>query len=143
MTERENWLRAVEFKSPQWIPSEVCFSPLTWHVYRKKLEEIVLRHPLLFPGYQRGSTDFDDFPAAYRAGEYFRDNWDCVWYSAVGGIEGIVVDHPLEDWNALDTYRPPDPKLKAEREDRDWEQIRLSSLKVSYLSYHYNIRVLP
>ena len=124
MTERENWLRAVEFRSPQWIPCGVGFSPITWHSLREDLEAIVLRHPRLFRDFQPGSVDYDDFPPVYRAHEYFRDNWDCVWYNAVGGIEGVVVEHPLAEWDALHRFRPPDPRLKTERGDRDWDAIQ-------------------
>ena len=124
MNDRENWLRAIEFRSPQWIPCGVALSPLTWHTLRENLEEVVLRHPLIFKGYRKGSTDFDDFPPFYRAGERRRDNWDCVWYGTISGIEGVVVEHPLEDWRALDSYKPPDPKKFSERDERDWDKIR-------------------
>ena len=124
MTERENWLRALEFRNPQWIPCGVGFSPITWHHLREDLEAIVLRHPRLFREFQPGSVDYDAFPPVYRAGEYFRDNWGCVWYNTVSGIEGVVVESPLADWDALATYRPPDPRLKEERGDRDWDAVR-------------------
>ncbi|MBI5095596.1 MAG: hypothetical protein HZB26_24575 [Candidatus Hydrogenedentes bacterium] len=124
MTDRENWLRAIDFQYPEWIPCAVGLSLLTWHTHREKLEDLVLRHPALFPGFQRGSVDFDDFPPVYRAGEDFRDNWGCLWRNVIGGLEGVVVEHPLADWSALDAYRAPDPKLLAERGERDWDQIR-------------------
>ena len=37
---------------------------------------------------------------------------------------GQVVEHPLSDWKALDTYHPPDFLTKADREDRDWEKTK-------------------
>jgi uroporphyrinogen decarboxylase len=123
MTDRENWLRAIAFRNPEWIPCGVGFSPLTWHTLREDLEDVVLRPPLLFKGFERGKTDFDHFPVVYRADERFRDNWGCVWYSAIGGIEGMVVEHPLADWDALKSYRPPDPKTHSERGERDWDKI--------------------
>jgi len=124
ISDRENWLRALEFRGPEWIPCGIGISPLTWHVHREKLEDVCLRHPLIFKNFKRGSVDFDNFPPVYRKGEYFRDNWGCVWYNAVGGIEGMVVEHPLADWSALDTYRPPDPNRQSERGERDWDAIR-------------------
>jgi uroporphyrinogen decarboxylase len=124
MTERENWLRAVEYRRPEWIPSTVSLAQLVWHVHREKLEKLVLRHPRLFKGYRRGDVDFDEFPVVYREGEYFRDNWGCLWYNTIGGLEGQVVEHPLADWRALEHYRPPDPRTHAQREPRDWGSIR-------------------
>ena len=124
LTERENWLRAATFKHPEWIPSFMSFAPLTWHKHREQLEAVVLRHPRLFPDFKPGSVDFDNYGPAYREGERFRDNWGCVWYNSIGGLEGQVVESPLADWNALDTYQPPDPLKLAERGPRDWTKIR-------------------
>lgn len=124
MTERENFLRTVEFRGPRWIPCTIGISPATWQKYREDMEFIALRHPLLFGDFRKGSVDFDDMPPAYREGESFTDNWGCVWGNAQGGLEGIPVGHPLADWAALDDYIPPDPITKYERSDRpDWVEI--------------------
>ena len=125
---RENYLRAIEFKCPEWIPCGMHFAPLTWKTYRKDLEKIVMAHPGIFPEYKEGSVNFDEMPPVYRQGEYFRDNWGCLWYNNQEGLEGQVVEHPLADWNNLATYQSPDPMLKEERGDaiKDWKQIRKS-----------------
>jgi len=124
ISERENWLRVVEFRHPEWIPVSADFTGLTWQRYREQLEEVVLRHPVLFPGFQKGSVDFDAITGpAYTAGEYYTDNWGCVWYNIQDGLEGQVKQYPLADWDALDTYKPPDPLTLAERGPRDWAQI--------------------
>lgn len=124
MTRRENWLRAIRFEGPEWIPCRADFSPLTWKLHRERLEDICLKHPKLFPGFKAGQMDFDKFSLFYSEGEGHVDNWGCVWHGAMDGIEGQVVGHPLEDWSALATYKMPDPRLKFEREDADWAQIR-------------------
>jgi len=127
LSHRENWLRTIEFRHPGWIPCSVGFAPATWHVHRSALERIILDHPRLFPGHQEGSACFfDEMPVVYREGELFRDNWGCVWQNIQSGLEGQVVEHPLADWSALDTYEPPDLLTKEERGDRDWEQTRKS-----------------
>jgi len=124
MTARENWLRAVRFEHPEWIPVSASFSPLTWREHGQALEEVVLGHPALFPGYRRGGYDFAaPFGPVYREGEYFRDHWGCLWYNVVGGLEGQVVESPLADWSALATYRLPDVETQAERGPRNWSQI--------------------
>ncbi len=120
---RENYLRTIEFRNPEWIPAVVSMREAVWAKYREDLEDLLLRHPLIFGDYEKGSRDFDQFSAVYREGEYYTDNWGCVWYNAQDGLEGQVVGHPLAEWDALDTYEPPDPMLKSERGGRDWEQV--------------------
>lgn len=124
---RENWLRAVEFRHPHWIPCSVGFSLLTWKTYGRDLERIILDHPRLFPEYREGSHDFGaQMPPVYRQGEHYRDNWGCLWYNIQEGLEGIVVESPLADWRKLADYRMPDPLVDNERgeEKKNWEQVR-------------------
>ena len=125
MTYRENYLRTIGFNYPERIPCGVGFSPITWKTYRENLEKIVLAHPKIFPEYKTEKRNFfDEMPPVYRQGEYFRDNWGCLWYNNQEGLEGQVVEHPLADWKALDTYKPPDFLFKAERGDKDWKEIK-------------------
>lgn len=37
------------------------------------------------------------------------DDWGCHWEKTELKNMGQVVHHPLQDWAALDSYRPPDP----------------------------------
>ena len=125
MTHRENWLRAVEFRTPEWIPCSVGFAPIVWKIHREELEKVLLDHPKLFPGFQAGNSNFfDEMPDNYRAGEHYRDNWDCLWHNMQEGLEGVVVESPLADWSALDTYQPPDLDVMMERGPIDWEATR-------------------
>jgi len=124
LTHRENWLRAVEFRYPEWIPCRIAFSPLTWHTYRRDLEKIVLEHPRIFPDYDPACANFyDEMPVVYRQGEYYLDSWGCLWYNQQHGLEGQVVRHPLADWAALETYQMPDPLVMAERGPWEWDKI--------------------
>jgi len=125
MNERENYLRALEFRNPQWTPFLMLLAWPLWHKYREELEELVLRHPKVFGKRKRGSVDFDGDPGPmYRQGEYYRDDWGCLWYNTYHGLQGQVVEPALADWNALDTYQPPDP-LKY-RGQSDWSTMKRS-----------------
>ncbi len=119
---RENYLRAVEFRYPEWIPCSVNFLPVAWKKHRERLEALVIRHPLIFGSYEKGNRDFDAMPPVYRGGEHYTDNWGCTWYGVQDGIEGQVVEHPLEQWSSLENYQPPDPMLKTERGETNWER---------------------
>ena len=119
LTERDNFLKAVKFEYPQWVPNMIKFAPAVWKKYRQDLEELVLRHPQIFPGYHKGQIDFDDAgklmtrndpdgPAFKKQGEYYYDAWGCLWRCLVEGIGGQAIEHPLADWKALESYKPPD-----------------------------------
>ncbi|MBS7610450.1 hypothetical protein KEJ19_07860, partial [Candidatus Bathyarchaeota archaeon] len=108
MNPRENFLRAAEFQGPEWIPCSVSISPPIWHIYREKLEEVILRHPSIFGNYRKGSVDFDDF-GIRRRGNVVEDEWGCLWSFPIDGLQGQVIRHPLGDWRALESYEPKDP----------------------------------
>jgi uroporphyrinogen decarboxylase len=125
MTDRENWIRAVTFAGPERIPCEMDFAPVTLHRHKAELDRLMRDHPRIFPEYDPATFDFfDAMPPVYRQGERYRDNWGCVWYNLQEGLEGQVVEHPLADWKALATWRPPDPLTQTERGTRDWDGIR-------------------
>jgi len=125
MDARENYIRAATFRSPEWIPCSVGFAPMTLRKMRGDLERLMFDHPRIFPEFEPDTFDFyDEMPPVYRKGELYTDNWGCVWDNLIEGLEGQVVGHPLADWNALRTWRPPDPRTKSERGERDWGQTR-------------------
>jgi uroporphyrinogen decarboxylase len=119
LTERENLLRTIEFKHPEWVPAQLTFAPATWRRYREDLEAIVLRHPAIFRGYEKGSIDFDDAakfaalldpdgPSFRLTGDRYTDSWGCVWDCALDGLGGQPFGHPLADWSEFDGFQPPD-----------------------------------
>ncbi len=105
------------------MPTWVAISGASWNQLRDDLEDVCERHPTIFPGFKPGERDFAALPYAdaYRANESFTDAWGCVWDSAIDGIEGIVSEFPLEDWDALDSYQVPDPLATGDRGPVDWE----------------------
>lgn len=121
MNERENFLRALEFRTPQWIPITVSILPAAWMKYRESLEDIVLSHPKIFGSYAKGKKNFDECPIRYRKG-YHKDNWGCLWHTVQHGLLGRIVEHPLADWGSFKTYKPPDYLTKSEIGDQDWNE---------------------
>jgi len=142
--ERENFLKTVEMRGCEWIPIEnFTFAPATWHKYREELEKLVLRHPIIFGQYQAGEQNFDYFAVNYRRGA-FTDAWGCVWHNALDGLLGMVKESPLTDWNALPSYKPPDPVVYDDNgAPQDWKSVRVrveeikkrGRLTVGYLPY--------
>jgi len=48
ITQRENFLRAIERRYPEWIPIEFEMFPAVWKKHGSKLVELARRHPLIF-----------------------------------------------------------------------------------------------
>jgi|YNPNPStandDraft_1061719.scaffolds.fasta_scaffold28041_2 hypothetical protein len=120
-----NYLKTIYFDYPEWTPCHVSLMPATWMKYREALEEIVLAHPRIFPGYVKGSRDFDrvDFPL-YEHGQHV-DCWGTVWENIERGLDSMPISYPLEDWAALEHYRWPDPLKDDVFGPRpDWEEVR-------------------
>lgn len=107
---RENYLRTVEFRYPKWIPCHVGFVGATWYKYREELEEILLKHPKIFPFFKKGSIDYDNILGVRRKGNIVIDGWGCKWKFEVDGLQGQVIEHPLEDWSKFREFSVPDPE---------------------------------
>jgi hypothetical protein len=119
MESREIVSRAIEFRSPprlpffqhevEGIPDDVCDC---WEMDRAK----------------RGWF-FDN------AAE---DDWGCGWRATEHKNMGQVVHSPLEDWNALSTYRPPNPRDPFYFE-RIEETISEADYRYVVLTNHFNL----
>jgi len=121
-----NYLKTLYFDYPEWTICNVSLMPATWLKYRERLEEIVLAHPRIFPGYVKGSRNFDDVGTLplYQPG-FHTDCWGVVWQNIERGLDSISVNHPLEDWAALDSFVPPDPmKDGAWGPQPDWADVQ-------------------
>ncbi len=128
LTPRENFLRNITMTGPEWTPCHVSVSAASRYQLREELEDVMARHPLFFPGFKKGQVEYDNFQFsnAYRAGERYTDAWGCVWETPTDGIEGVVIEHPLADWDALDTYEAPDARVQLDRAPIDWKAKRKS-----------------
>jgi uroporphyrinogen decarboxylase len=120
-----NLLKTLYFDRPEWTICEVGLLPATWMKHREDLEELVLAHPRIFPGYRKGSRDFDQAgDPTYEPGRH-TDCWGTVWDNVERGLAGMPVEFPLTDWSAFEEYVPPDPLT----DDwfgprRNWEDVR-------------------
>ncbi len=125
MTSRENHLRTAALQGGEWIPSSVSISPASWVSLREELEDVLVRHPLHFPGFRRGQRDFDHWEhgPAHRQGERYTDAWGCVWDNTWSGLEGQVVEHPLAEWSTLAGYRAPESAFDEDRRREERERV--------------------
>jgi len=126
ITHRENYLRNASFQSPEYMPAFLHISNASWDQWRDDMEEVVARHPTIWPEFEKGKRDWDhfDFGPAHTKGVPFKDAWGCVWESSVNGIEGVVTQAPLESWDSWDAWHAPDPLKTGDRGPVDWDAIR-------------------
>ncbi len=124
MTPSENLRRAVRFERPDWIPMTFHINPACWNHYpHDALQELMVDHPLLFPGYQPVETVEPHFTPVQLKDHPYTDGWGCVWETMEDGVTGMVHQHPLADWSAFETYEPPDPEVSNGLVPIDWDAI--------------------
>ena len=118
-----NYLKTLYFDHPEWTPFVVSLMPATWMKYRQDLEEIVLAHPRVFPGFEKGSKDYDEVRSPlYETGRH-TDCWHIVWDNIEHGLDSIPVVHPLANWAEFDTYVPPDALKDDQFGPRNWIRV--------------------
>ena len=127
-----NYLKTVYFARPEWTPARVYFLPSAWMKHRERLEELVLSHPRLFPGFRKGSVDYDFKSGVwgnplYELGRH-TDCWGTVWNNIARGFDSQVDVEPLADWSAFDAWkkRAPDPEADDSFGPRNWAAVAKS-----------------
>lgn len=126
MNDRENKLRAYTFKNPGRIPTRVGISMASWDTYETHdLEKLIAKHKYLFPNYKTGAINRNNLPfKPYRIKDVeYTDSWGCVWKTSQSGSTGSVIKHPLENWDDLENFMPPDPEYHNGWERIDWQSI--------------------
>jgi hypothetical protein len=109
MDARENTLRAIRFETPEYIPTKFWINSGCWQVYgMDAIGELVESHQKLFNGLS--VNDIYTAPADWeKANKPYTDMWGCTWKTSVDGLVGCIVEHPLGDWQNLETYKSPTP----------------------------------
>lgn len=122
MNAKENYLRAVRFQRPDYIPMAFAINGACYDAYpQDALFELMERHPLLFPNFQKPSLPYrPEFALTARKDQPYTDDFGCVWQTTVDGITGTVVKHPLADWEDFSQYRFPDPDVCTGVGPIDW-----------------------
>jgi hypothetical protein len=128
-SDKANYLKAVKFQSPEWIPCSMSIYGSVWQKYRERLAAVIEKHPFIFgPRFINKKRNYDNLISGWHKVGLHTDNWGCVWQSVHEGYEGQVIEHPLADWSALSTYSFPDPLKYAERGRRtSWRLAKFGS----------------
>ncbi len=121
---RQNYLRAVRFEKPDFIPMAFHINGACWNNYPvDALKELILSHPLLYPDPSVWLPPEGFTPSPKQSGNItYTDDWGCFWETSEAGIVGVVTKHPLENWDSLQGYIAPDPETCMGIGPIDWEQ---------------------
>jgi len=74
--------------------------------YRRELEELVARHPVIFGPQGAEPRDYDAVSGTYAAGSH-TDEWGCVWENVATGLEAMVKHHPVPTRAAVRRLQAP------------------------------------
>jgi hypothetical protein len=85
------------------VPCWVGINYTIWERHQARLEKLQQECPHIpLSGKDGGNTP--------RAAEHqSRDEWGCLWHFPGMGLDGVVVEHPLDTWDRRDTWKPPSP----------------------------------
>jgi uroporphyrinogen decarboxylase len=101
-----NRIKSLTYDHPDQIPVSVSILPAAWMRHREALDEIVARHPTLFPAHVPGERDYDAVGGTYVSGKHV-DVWGCVWSNLHEGMESIVTHHPVPTRADVRTLQMP------------------------------------
>lgn len=86
--------RAIEFDNPPRLPF--------WQHWSHKMPQ--------FPDDVHNIWEMDRAEAGWYFDNPVMDDWGCGWSTTDLQNIGQVTDCPLDDWSALDSYQPPNPR---------------------------------
>ncbi len=110
----------MTFQGPDRVPIMHHHVKGAFRAHGQALEALYERYPsdVLLSPVSRGIFTFQDCQRGRWTNESVSyDDWGCGWLWNTPDHMGIAVENPLNDWAALDAYRPPDPMTGADGVD--------------------------
>ena len=102
MTERETYLRKLNFDGDGSFGADVGITYPVWKEYRERLDWMQTFSPHVHVGISRSPSR-----PPYAT---WTDPWGCEWVYPLESLDGVVTKHPIENWENLSSYRAPDPE---------------------------------
>jgi uroporphyrinogen decarboxylase len=104
MNARERVIRAIERRGPDRVPLTHATLPGAYARYGRAIDELYARYPA--DAIDVGSATYGEFGP--HIGTPSRDAWGSLWVRYTDEHKGQVVRGPLEDWDKLAGFEPPD-----------------------------------
>ncbi len=94
---------AVQRKGPDRLPRDLWILPAAERTHGQALQDLLEEYPIDFArvGYHPPIED-----RRYTPGRW-TDEWGATWVNTEEGILGMVAGYPLDDWAALQHWKPP------------------------------------
>ena len=112
--EREKFFRQINLKGDKCVRSHISITYPVWKEYREKLDWLEGFSPYVSVGIGRSP--------GRKANDELTDSWGCHWIYPLESLDGQCIGHPIDSWNDLGIYQPPDPD-----DFTDWEQAKQSA----------------
>ena len=116
------------------VPCHAGINYTIWDQYAERLEKLREECPHVGLGGGAGK----DSPRAKEHKQ--RDAWGCLWHYPGMGLDGQVIEHPLDDWDKFESWEPPSAaervetiRKEAEEKKRAGEQPLGASLEHGFL----------
>jgi hypothetical protein len=79
-SDKANYLKAVKFQGPEWIPCSMSIYGAVWQKYRERLTAVVERYPFIFGNRLLSKKfNYDRLISNWHKVGLHSDNWGCVW----------------------------------------------------------------
>jgi len=88
---------------PGLVPCWVGINYTIWERHDDRLDKLQQECPAI----SIGGKDGGNTPRA--VAHKSRDEWGCLWHFPGRGLDGVVIEHPLDAWDKLGAWEPPSP----------------------------------
>lgn len=120
---KKTLLKAIRFETPDYIPMTFHINEACYDAYNlEDLFRLMEEHKFLFPNFKVPKTFEMSYAKTARKDQPYRDDFGCIWETAINGIVGSVHKHPLEDWEDYENYCLPDPEKSMGLGPIDWDE---------------------
>jgi hypothetical protein len=83
------------------VPCNAGINYTIWQAHEERLEKLKEECPHV----RIGGKPSSDSPRSVEHKN--RDAWGCLWHFPGMGLDGQVIEHPLDSWDKFDSWQPP------------------------------------
>jgi hypothetical protein len=110
-TAREKFINNMKLKGDPVVRSHVSITHPVWAQYGEKLDWLEGFSKYVSVGISRSP--------GRKANSEVTDVWGCHWIYPLESLDGLCIGHPVDSWDKLASYQPPDPDKFT-----DWDQAK-------------------